>query len=148
MRTYTDLIRLGWSLGWSEASPDKETYCSMVFSCFGSYVSVWDNVTYCIYSKICVKRPLKYRQNKYLNDQLSLNAGQKYCRMLQREHSAMLLTCIKRYLVLINNFQSFGEWPFYTGFTVCKVMLVTCMHIYPVAYRSNCWSELSSTSIL
>ena len=28
-------------------------------------------------------------------DQLSLNAGQKYCRMLQVEHSAILLTFIK-----------------------------------------------------
>ena len=30
-----------------------------------------------------------------INDQLSLNAGQKYCRMLQWEHSAILLTFIK-----------------------------------------------------
>ena len=29
------------------------------------------------------------------NGQLSLNAGQKYCRMLQGEHSAILLTFIK-----------------------------------------------------
>ena len=28
-------------------------------------------------------------------DQLSLNAGQKYCRMLQGEHSAILSTSIK-----------------------------------------------------
>ena len=28
-------------------------------------------------------------------DQLSLNAGQKYCRMLPLEHSAIVLTCIK-----------------------------------------------------
>ena len=28
-------------------------------------------------------------------DQLSLNAGQKDCRMLQGEHSAILLICIK-----------------------------------------------------
>ena len=28
-------------------------------------------------------------------DQLSLNAGQKFCRMLQGEHSAILLTLIK-----------------------------------------------------
>ena len=28
-------------------------------------------------------------------DQLSLNAGHKYCRMLQWEHSAILLTYIK-----------------------------------------------------
>ena len=27
--------------------------------------------------------------------ELSLNAGQKYCRMLQGEHSAIFLTCIK-----------------------------------------------------
>ena len=49
-----------------------------------------------VFSKTCVKRPLKDRQNKDLNDQLSLNAGRKYCRMLPLEHSAILLTCIKR----------------------------------------------------
>ena len=31
----------------------------------------------------------------WFKDQLSLNAGQKYCRMLQREHSAILSTFIK-----------------------------------------------------
>ena len=40
------------------------------------------------YSKTCVKRPLSKRQ-------LSLNAGQKYCRMLKGEHSAILPTFIK-----------------------------------------------------
>ena len=34
-------------------------------------------------------------------DQLSLNAGQKYCRMLQREHSAILSTFIKLPIVLM-----------------------------------------------
>ena len=33
------------------------------------------------YSKTCVKRPLSRRQNIGFQDQLSLNAGQKYCRM-------------------------------------------------------------------
>ena len=33
--------------------------------------------------------------SKKREDQLSLNAGQKYCRMLQGEHSAILLTFIK-----------------------------------------------------
>ena len=33
-------------------------------------------------------------------DQLSLNAGQKYCRMLQREHSAILWTFIKLPVVI------------------------------------------------
>ena len=51
-------------------------------------------------------------------DQLSLTAGQKYCRMLQWEHSAILLTCIK----LPHGFKTFVlsifEWPLKTGFTV------------------------------
>ena len=42
-----------------------------------------------LYSKTCLKRPLK---KEY---QLSLNAGQKYCRMLQGEQSAILSTFIK-----------------------------------------------------
>ena len=36
----------------------------------------------------------------------------------------MLLTCIKRLLVLKTNMWSFCEWPFYTGFTV-----TTCTHV-------------------
>ena len=51
-------------------------------------------------------------------DQLLLNAGQKYCRMLQGEHSAILLTCIK----LPHDFKTFVlsifEWLLKTGFTV------------------------------
>ena len=34
-----------------------------------------------------------------------LNGGQKYCGMLPLEHSAILSTSIKRYLVLKNNFR-------------------------------------------
>ena len=37
-------------------------------------------------------------------DQLSLNAGQKYCRMLQREHSAILSTFIKLPSAVKNSF--------------------------------------------
>ena len=48
-----------------------------------------------MYSKTCLKRPLSKRPKTGFQDQLSLNDGQKYCRMLQREHSAMLLTFIK-----------------------------------------------------
>ena len=51
-------------------------------------------------------------------DQLSLNAGQKYCRMLQREHSAILLTFIKLRFVMRIFVLSIFEWPFNTGFTV------------------------------
>ena len=47
------------------------------------------------YSKTCVKRPLSKRPKNGFQDQLSVNAGQKYCRMLPLEHSAILLTFIK-----------------------------------------------------
>ena len=47
------------------------------------------------YSKTCVKWPLSKRPQIGFQDQSSLKAGQKYCRMLQREHSAVLLTFIK-----------------------------------------------------
>ena len=48
-----------------------------------------------LYSKTCFKRPHKKKTKIGFQDQLSLNAGQKYCRMLQREHSAIFLTFIK-----------------------------------------------------
>ena len=47
------------------------------------------------YSKACVKQPLSKMPQIGFQDQLSLNAGQKYCAMLQGEHSAILLTFIK-----------------------------------------------------
>ena len=57
------------------------------------------------YSKTCVKQPRS-------------NAGQKYCRMLQGEHSAILLTFIKLPFVIKIFVLSIFEWQFYTGFTV------------------------------
>ena len=51
------------------------------------------------YSKTCAKQPLSKRLETVFQDQLSLNgevnAGQKYCRMLQGEHSAILSTFIQ-----------------------------------------------------
>ena len=67
--------------------------------------------------KTCVKRLLSRPQNGF-QDQLSLNAGQKYWRMLQREHSAILLTFIKLPFVIKVFVLSIFELPFYTGFTV------------------------------
>ena len=51
-------------------------------------------------------------------DKLSLNASEKYCRMLQREHSAILLTFIKLPVVIKTFVLTIFEWLFYTGFTV------------------------------
>ena len=42
------------------------------------------------YSKTCLKRPHSKRPKIGFQDQLSLNAGKKYCRMVQGEHSAIL----------------------------------------------------------
>ena len=51
-------------------------------------------------------------------DRLSLNAGQKYCRMLQWEPSAMLWTFIKLPSVIKIFVLSIFEWLLKTGFTV------------------------------
>ena len=49
------------------------------------------------YSQTSVKQPLRNRQNQdLLYDKWLLNEGRKYCRMFPLEHSAILLTCIKR----------------------------------------------------
>ena len=74
-----------------------------------------DKIT--LYSKPYVKRPLSKRAKIGCKDQLSLNAGQKYCRMLQGEHSTILLTIKLLFVIKIFVF-SFFEWLFYTGFTV------------------------------
>ena len=68
--------------------------------------------------KKCVKRPLSKRPKIGFPDQLLLHAGQKYCRMLQGEHSAILSTLIKLPFVIKIFVLSLFEWPFYTGFIV------------------------------
>ena len=47
-----------------------------------------------IQSNLCKAATLKKTKNGF-QDQLSLNTGQKYCRMLQGEHSAIFSTFIK-----------------------------------------------------
>ena len=71
-----------------------------------------------MYSKTCLKQPLSKRLKIGFQDQLSLNVGQKYCRMLQGEHSAILWTFIRLPFVIKIFCLSIFEWPFYTGFTV------------------------------
>ena len=71
-----------------------------------------------LYSKTCVKRPLSKSLLIGFQDQVSLNAGQKYCRMLQGEHSAILLAFIRLLFVIKIFVLYIFECPFYTGFTV------------------------------
>ena len=75
------------------------------------------------YSKTCLKRPLKKKTKIGFQYQLLLNAGQKYCRMLQWKHSAILLTFFK----LPKMFAlSIFEWLLKTGFTVNRLRLSEC----------------------
>ena len=64
------------------------------------------------YSKICVKWPLSKRPKIGFQDQISLNAGQKYCRMLQGERSAILSIFIKLPFVIKIFVLSIFEWLF------------------------------------
>ena len=66
---------------------------------------------------LCKRATLKKTKIGF-RDQLSLNAGQKYCRMLQGEHSAILLTFIEIAFVIKIFILSIFELPFYTGLTV------------------------------
>ena len=52
----------------------------------------------------------KRRTKIGFQDRLSLNAGQKYCRMLQGEHSAILSTFIKLPFVIKSFVLSIFEW--------------------------------------
>ena len=68
------------------------------------------------YQRIPVGHPKEDKID--FQDRLSLNAGQKYCRMFQGEHSALISTFIKLpFLIKIFVLSIFG-WPHKTGFTV------------------------------
>ena len=71
-----------------------------------------------IYSKTRVKQPLSKRPKIGFQDQSSLNAGQKYCRM---QHSAILSTFIKLPFVIKIFVLSIFEWPFYT--VICNFLV-------------------------
>ena len=90
---------------------------------FAGWVKIVSHSTCCRTSAIlkyfcplCVKPPPSKRPKNGFQDQLSLNAGQKYCRML---HSATLSTFIKLTFIVIKIFVlSIFEWPLKTDFTV------------------------------
>ena len=86
-----------------------------------------------MYSKKCVKWPLSKRPKIGFQDKLSLNAGQKYCKMLHGEHSVILTTFIKLPFVIKIFVLSMFKWRFYTGFTVyyhsCRVNKTSFIHI-------------------
>ena len=60
----------------------------------------------------------KRTPNVVFNTDYRLNAGQKYCRMLQGEHSAILLTFIKLPYSIKTFVLSIFKWLLKTGYTV------------------------------
>ena len=66
-----------------------------------------------MYSKTCVKQPLSKRPKIVFQDQLSLNAGQKYCRI--RGAFCKLSTFIRLPFVIKIFVLSIYEWLFNTG---------------------------------
>ena len=74
--------------------PHEQTFSSRSVP----FVEVFCHLT--TYSKTCHKRLLKKKTKIDFQDRLSLDAGQKYCRMLQGEHSAILSTFIKLSFVI------------------------------------------------
>ena len=87
-----------------------------------------------VYSKTCLKLPLKNRQNNDLNDKWLPNEGQKYCRMLPLENSAILLTCIKQLLVLKTNSWGFFSYRF-------RQVLLYCCNWNIFYYRDGCMAQ-------
>ena len=79
-----------------------------------------------VYSKTCLKQLLSKRPKIEFQGPLSLNAGQKHCRMLQGEHSTILLTFIKLPFVIKMFVLSIFEWLFKTGFTVYAFTSLFC----------------------
>ena len=74
--------------------------------------------TVCITVKPAFNGHSKTTPKVVFNHDYRLNAGQKYCRMLQGEHSAILLTFIKLPHSIKTFVLSIFKWLLKTGFTV------------------------------
>ena len=69
--------------------------------------------------------------------QLSLNAGQKYCRMLQGEHSAIPLTFIKLPFFIKTFVLSIFKWLLKTGFQGYRLNFFRQEQAWPL--KQNDW---------
>ena len=114
-------------------------------------VSIHNGLMIRFNSKTCLRRSLKKKTKIGFQDRLLLNAGQKYCRILQGEHSAILLAFIKLPFVIKTLVLSIFYWPLKTGFTVVVLMLYvpfkkiqSCSDfelatlLYPITLPSHC----------
>ena len=71
------------------------------------------------YSKTFLKQPLSKRPKVGFQDRLLLNAGQKYCRMLQESILQYFRPSLSYLPFVFKTFVlNIFEWPLKTGFTV------------------------------
>ena len=129
-----DIYQLASQASWSLSTPACRCKYMLKLESFNSLIKKWGCIVHKHilsniirlqkrYSKTCLKRPLSKSPKIGWQDQLSLNAGQKYCRMLQGELSAILSTFIK--LPFVNKIivLSIFEWFLKTGFIVLHLGL-------------------------
>ena len=83
MRALNALMRLGGCTGYYVPLVANVSYVRAYMTSSKTLNSAYE------YIKTCVKRPLSKRPNIGFQDQLVLNEGHKYCRML---HSAIIST--------------------------------------------------------
>ena len=89
-----------------------------------------------MYCNTCLKRSFKKNTKIGFQDGLSLNAGQKYSKMLQGEHFAKLSTFIKLPFALRPLFCLFLSGRF-RGFIVCIFQNYNLSLIMRVLYLSH-----------
>ena len=104
----------------------SDKHCLLTFFITTAFLSLNSCVRIKLYSKTCLKWPLKKNTKVGFQYQLLLNAGQKYCRILQGEHSAILSAFIKLPFSIKTIILSIFKWPLKTGFTV----LTFFIHVY------------------
>ena len=92
------------------------------------------------YGKTCLNCHSKRRPKISFQDRLSLNAGQKYCRMLQESILQYFRTSLSYHLSLRPFFLSIFAWPLKTGFTVDAIslghMLILCL-LWSVVWQGD-----------
>ena len=123
-RAQTANVKRDADIGVAEAHRDAGIRVSDLF---GQPPRLW-------YSKICVKWPHSKRPQIGFLDQLSLNAGQKYCRILQREQHS---TFIKPPFVIKIFVLSILEWPRVLGNAEPGVFFFALIINYEIAHLTR-----------
>ena len=113
------------AMGWSVVYDSGISWQYLIVSCWSKPRSCrifWLKLIALLYSKTCVKRSLKNRQNKFLMTKTSLANGSLM--KIESIAESSLWDILQYFRHALNGnmswkpFWYFCEWPFYTGFTV------------------------------